>query len=277
LAIHLTSANVLSCVRNGGAPKVAADAVGAKHCDGDAPSCPCRRAPELSRISGFFVLPSDELHPQRAGVPHLSPMGGFSAFFLWLNWGMRVVAIGARALAVAELCNHLLARYRGIWGLAWRVLFAFAASGLIHASIAAEYQWKLALVRAERGLELAIATVIVGVFVFVQYYGVEAKPADRSLMMGFCLYSCFNVINSTFLERFLDNYVTLWNFLGMLAYLGSLLVWTWALLKTQTEDVAEAALLPAGIYQILTPQINDRLRSLNDQLSHFWHTGGTQS
>jgi hypothetical protein len=196
--------------------------------------------------------------------------GGASAFALWFNWGMRVVAIGARALAVAELCKHLLARYRGIWGLAWRVLLGSAASVLVYCCIAAKYQWKLALISAERGLELAIAAVIVAVFLFVRYYGVEAKSADRSLALGFCLYSCFGVLNNTILERFLDNYVPLWNFLGMMAYLSSLLLWTWALRKPQTEAVAEEALLPAGVYQVIAPQINLRLRSLNDQLYKLW-------
>jgi hypothetical protein len=195
---------------------------------------------------------------------------GFSSpFYWWLAWGMHVVSMCARALAVAELCKHLLARYRGIWGLAWRVLLACAASVLIYSCIAAKYQWKLAVITAERGLELAIAAVIVGVFVFVRYYGVEAEPADRSLAVGFCLYSCFSVLNNTILERFLDNYVTLWNFLGMLAFLGSLLLWTWALRKPLSAAGREEVLLSPGIYEAMAPQINLRLRSLNEQLSQF--------
>ncbi len=203
--------------------------------------------------------------------------GFSSAFSWWFALGMQVVATSARALAVAELCKHLLARYRGIWGLAWRVTLGSAASVLIYCCIAAKYQWKLALISAERSLELAIAVVIVAVFLFVRYYGVEARPADRSLALGFCLYSCFSVLNNTILERFLDNYVTLWNFLGMLAFLGSLLVWTWALRRPQAEVSPEETLLPAGVYQTVAPQINFRLRLLNEQLSQFWKTEATRN
>ena len=202
--------------------------------------------------------------------------GFTSPSFWWFSWGMRVVAVSARALAVAELCKHLLARYRGIWGLAWRVLLACAASVLIYSCIAARYQWKLALIRTERGLELAIAAVIVAVFVFVRYYGVEAGPADRSLAVGFCLYSFFTVLNDTVLERYLDRYLSLWNLLGMLAYLASLLLWTWALCKPHTAAVAEEALLPAGVYQAIAPQINLRLRLVNEQLRQFWKPEGTR-
>ncbi|SRR5713226_1237447 len=198
--------------------------------------------------------------------------GFSSALSWWFAMGMQVVATSARALAVAELCRHLLARYRGIWGLAWRVTLGSAASVLIYCCIAAKYQWKLALISAERGLELAIAVVIVAVFLFVRYYGVEAKPADRSLALGFCLYSCFSVLNNTILERFLDKYVTLWNFLGMLAFLASLLLWAWALRQPQAEVSREETLLPEGFYQTIGPQINIRLRLLNEQLSQFWKT-----
>jgi hypothetical protein len=202
--------------------------------------------------------------------------GKSSVFSLWFSWGMRALAIVARALAVAEICRHLLARYRGIWGLAWRVLLGCASWTLIYCCIAAKYQWKLVLISAERGLELAIAAVIVSVFIFVRYYGVEAQPADRSLTIGFCLYSCFIVLNDTILERFLDKYVALWNFLGMLAYLGSLLLWAWALRKSQTEAIPEEPLLPATVYQALAPQINLRLQLLNDHLGKIWNSEVTR-
>jgi hypothetical protein len=203
--------------------------------------------------------------------------GFASPAFWWFASGMQVVVVSARALAVAELCRHLLARYLGIWGLAWRVLLACAAVTLLYSCIATNYQWKLALIRVNRSLELAIAVVIVLVFIFVRYYDVEAKPADRSLAVGFCLYSCFRALNNTILERFLDNYVTLWNSLGMLAFLTSMLLWAWALRKSQTETSREETLLPATVYQALAPQINFRLRLLNERLLQFWKTEATRN
>src|SRR5260370_494060 len=134
----------------------------------------------------FYLLTNSAL--STLGFFAYQRWGFTSPFFWWFANGMQAVSICARALAVAELCKHLLARYRGIWGLAWRVLLGSAASVLIYCCIAAKYQWKLALISAERGLELAIAVVIVGVFLFVRYYGVEAKPADRFLALGFFLY-----------------------------------------------------------------------------------------
>ena len=90
---------------------------------------------------------------------------------------------------------------------------------------------------------------------------------DRSLAIGFCLYSCFRALNDTILERYLYDYEKVWSLLGMLAFFASLFLWSWALRKSQTQVVAEANLLPVGAYQTLAPQINLRLRTLNEQLS----------
>jgi len=202
---------------------------------------------------------------------------GLSSPTSWrVAWGMQVLVICARALAVVEICKHFLVRYSGIWALARRILLVSAGVVLLYSYLTAKHQWKLVMPSAERGLELSIAAVIVVLLLFARYYHVQANSADRSLAVGFCLYSCFSVLNNTVLERYLDQYVSLWNLLGMLAYLGSLLLWTWALRKPQTEAVAEEALLPAGVYQAIAPQINLRLRLVNEQLSQFWKAEGTR-
>jgi hypothetical protein len=196
---------------------------------------------------------------------------GFYSVALWrVGWGTQAVVVCARALAVAEVCRHLLGRYPGIWALARRILLACAALVLLYSGLAARHQWKLALVSADRGLELAIAAVIVVLFLFTHYYEVEANPADRLLALGFCLYSCLWVVDNTILERYLNGYAALWVHLQMLAFLASLILWTWALRKSQTETAAQEHLLPLGVYQSVAPQINLRLRSLNDQLYKIW-------
>ncbi len=191
-------------------------------------------------------------------------------------WGMQAVVTAARALAVTEVCRHALARYRGIWALGWRVLLSCVGIVLVYSSLAAKRQWEHILPNAERGLELSIAAALVALLVFAHYYEVEINSTDRSLAAGFCLYSCFVALNNTILEHYLYQYLTLWNLLGMLAYLASLLLWTRALCKPHIEAVAEEALLPAGVYQAIAPQINLRLRLVNEQLRQFWKPEGTR-
>jgi len=196
---------------------------------------------------------------------------GFDSVIAYrIAWGTQGIVLFARALAVAEVCRHLLSRYRGVWALAWRILLLCAVVVLSYSTLAARHDWRLALPSADRGLELSIASVIVVLLLFARYYGVKAEPVARSLAIGFCLYSCFAVLNNTMLERLLYDYSVFWNVLGMLAFLATLSIWTFALRHSESEAQAKEILLPSGIYQALAPEINLRLRLFNEQLSRFW-------
>jgi hypothetical protein len=196
---------------------------------------------------------------------------GFSPTASWrAAWGMQAVAICARALAVAELCRHLLSRYAGIWALAQRLLLVCVGLVLLNSGLAVRHQWELALPTADRGLELSIAAVIVILLLFARYYDLRPERTDRLLAIGFCLYSCFRVLNDTISDRYLFAYAKLWSLLGMLAFFASLFLWSWALRKSRTEIKAQENLLPLGVYESITPQINLRLRLLNERLCQIW-------
>jgi len=200
---------------------------------------------------------------------------GFSSRLSWrIAWGMQCAVICARALAVAEVCRGALGRYRGIWAVAWRILLACAFLMLVYSSVAASHDSRLALVAADRTLELAIATVIVGTFLFARYYDVQVRAVERSLALGFCLYSSFKVLNNTILEHYLHRYEVLWNPLGMFVFLVALLVWAWAL-RTQQTAIPKRDLLSQDLYESAMPEISLRLRMLDDRLSHFSKSGPT--
>jgi len=77
---------------------------------------------------------------------------GFSSRASWyFAWGLQGVAIGARALAVAEVCKHILSRYPGIWALGKRILLGCAGLVLLYSGVAARHRWELAVPRADRG------------------------------------------------------------------------------------------------------------------------------
>ncbi len=202
---------------------------------------------------------------------------GFNSAFSWpIVWGMQGLVIGARALAVVEVCRHLLGRYRGIWALALRILSVCVVLVLLYAALASDHRWAYALIKTERGMELSFTAAIIGTLLFTRHYDVPSSPVHRSVAIGFCLYSCFRALNDSILESHFSQYLPLWNVLEMLAFLASLLLWTWALRKTQTEAGRED-LLPGKVYQTVVPQINVRLRLLNEQLNHFWHTEGKKT
>jgi hypothetical protein len=196
---------------------------------------------------------------------------GFSSTVAWrVGWATQSVVIAARAFAVAELCRHVLGRFLGIWVLARCILLASGVVVLLYALIAADHQWRLVLNTAELGLELAIAAVIVVLLLFARYYDIAVDPPLRLLAVGLCLYSCFSALNDAVLERWLSRYVTLWNAFGMTVFLACLLLWSWAFRRSAPQMAAAPLLLSGSVYLNLIPEMNLRLRSLNEQLIEFW-------
>lgn len=194
-----------------------------------------------------------------------------SATAFRLAWGTQGLVTFARALAVAEICHRILARYSGIWQLAWRLLLAVATAISLYAFTVARGDLRFGILNMDRGLELAIATVIVLLFLFARHYEVDVEAAVRTLAVGFFLFSCFRVLDDTIFENWLHRYTELWNRLGMLAFLASLLLWSWALRRTQPRVTCEPEMLPEGLYHTLAPEINYRLKTLNEQLGQLWY------
>lgn len=190
-----------------------------------------------------------------------------------IGWGTQSLVILLRGLAVAEICRRMLAKYTGIWALAWRLLFASVALLLVYSMVVAGLQWQLVVLNADRGLELTIATAIVILFLFAHYYAVPVESAVRYLATGFFLYSSFFVLNDTILEDWKYRYATVWNLLGMFSFLTSLIIWTWALREKLPETAPEPEMLSPGAYRRLVPEIDLRLKVLNDRLTQFWYAG----
>jgi hypothetical protein len=190
-----------------------------------------------------------------------------------IAWGSQILVIVFRGLAVAEVCHRLLARYTGIWGLAWRLLLASVALLLLYAVVTAGLHPQLVLLTADRGLELTIAIAILILFLFVYYYAVPMEFAVRDLAIGFFFFSWFSVVNYLLLEVWRYRYGRLWSLLSMSAFLASLLLWIWALRDKLPDSAPGPEMLCDGIYSQLVPEINLRLRALNDSLSKFWTRG----
>ena len=202
---------------------------------------------------------------------------GFASWTAWrVFWVSQAVVVSARALAVVEVCRHLLARYKGVWALAWRLLLTCAVIVLIFSLSVGKHQWDLAVHSASRGLDLAIAVSIVGLFLFIKFYDVKTDSMDRILAVGFFLYSCFGVLNNTFLEHWLARYSDLWNILGLWTFLFSLSLWTWAVRLPQAVPVRDEVLLPETVYSTMGSEVNLRLHFLNESLNQFWNAGAPQ-
>jgi len=180
-----------------------------------------------------------------------------------------------RTLAVWEVTRRLLSAYSGVWGLASKILLAVGIAVSFACILLSRRSFYDGAMDADRGVELSLAVVIVCVFLFLRYYGLEARAPDRQLALGFCLYSSFFVINFSIFERYLQTYGNFWKFLDILAFLATLFIWTKA---ARSYTIATEAAIPPVMtepeitrdsYARVSQQLNRRLTSLNERLNRL--------
>src|ERR1700719_4537206 len=94
---------------------------------------------------------------------------GFSSPFTErFAWATQGIVLCARAVAVTEICWHVLGQYSGIWSLARRILLTFAAILAFYTLYTAGWKWDQTVLRADRGLELTVSVVILILFLFAR-------------------------------------------------------------------------------------------------------------
>lgn len=205
-------------------------------------------------------------------------LGARSKVAFGIAWGTQGVVVCARWLAVMEIAKKALAAYTGIWAMASRILIGTGVCAFVYALVASRLHWYLAVLNADRAVELCTAGFIVGMFLFVRYYGIAMPALDRMLAIGFCLYSCFVVINDSIYENWLSFAGAFWNYLDLVTFMASLILWIMAARNYSAADnnVAQPELTPQ-LYAELSHKLNSRLVLLNNRLDHLFRSEDSRS
>lgn len=198
-----------------------------------------------------------------------SHFGFISLFAKRTYWLSQVPITFMRGWIIVELWRQILARYRGIWALAWRSFCGLASLLVLSSILFAGFNWQIAILRADHAISLTMIILLVMLFVFARLYGVAVPQAVRFLSTGFVLYLGFGVLNDNILEHFLWRFASLWIVLSMLSFLASALLWAWAFRKPLELPAKNFDLLPHETYYAITPELNRRLRLLNERLSQL--------
>jgi len=195
-----------------------------------------------------------------------------------IYWAAQAVVIVARWFAVVEIARKALGDYRGIWGLAGRILIVLSFCVLFYSLAFSQFYWAYMVLNADRAVELCLASFIVGMFLFARYYQLPMLNMERQLAIGFCLYSCSWVINDSILENRQGPIWDFLNYVNSLAFIASLLLWIGAARQpVEAREQAEPTVLSPGAYTALSQKLNSRLRILNDRLDHLFHSEDTHS
>ncbi|HET7107251.1 MAG TPA: hypothetical protein VFI38_10600 [Candidatus Acidoferrum sp.] len=228
---------------------------------------------KLGRVYPLFFAYLVSTILQSIAVAALYRGGHYDKLTTWkIAWLTQGVVVFLRASVLLELNRKVLSCYIGIWALARRILLGVGAVVLACDLLLSKGQWQWMIMNGVRGLELAMAAVIVTMLMFARYYRLPVSPLQRSLAVGLCLYSVFYVVNYSLLERVLQEYAVLWNFLGIFAFIASLLLWISAVTRyAESEVTAPPPEISPELHGKLTTEVNTRLYLLNRQLIQFFH------
>jgi hypothetical protein len=192
-------------------------------------------------------------------------------------WGAQAIVVTARWLAVMEIARKVLTDYSGIRRMVTRVLLFLGLCVLVYSFAVSKFTWTLMVLNADRAVELCIATFVVCMFAFARYYRLPMLNLERQLAIGFCLYSCSQVVVDSILEHWNGARWGFLNYVNALAFLASLLLWIGAV-RTPVEERSGAADLQLSpeMYTQLSEQLNSRLNLLNHRLDHLFRSGDSR-
>jgi hypothetical protein len=126
---------------------------------------------------------------------------------------------------------------------------------------------------ADRGYHLTFAIALISCLLLVRFYLIPVDPVYKTLLAGFCVFSCFSFVANTVLQALFQRHYPgssdIWNYLEMVVFIVVQIVWAVAL-RHPVRAEARPTLLPPSTYDRLSPQVNARLRALNDLLSRLW-------
>lgn len=193
---------------------------------------------------------------------------------LVLAWVSEACILLLRTLATMEVLHLVLRPYCGIWGLGWRVLAVAFGVVILYAGIEAGRNVSWAIVLADRGFHLAFAVALVACLLLIRFYSIRVNSTYKVLLGGFCVYSCTVVLaNTVGYALTLRGFATVepvWQLTKTVAYAGVAGAWALALRKTAPATEKRPVLVAASIYQQISPEINQRLRLLNEHLIQLW-------
>jgi hypothetical protein len=216
----------------------------------------------LNLSQSLFVYPIYRHYGPYSHVAYLS------------GWWSEAITLLARLFATVEILHMVLISYRGIWGLAWRLLAGTSVVVLICVSVVSGGDASLALMRADRGYHLIFAAALVACLALIRYYLIRVETAYKVLLIGFCFYSCVKILLNTVLYDVVDqhhwHYTSIWEIVVVAPYLIVVLFWAAALLRPLPTKREQQAILPTSVYQRISPEINLQLQTINKQLMNFW-------
>lgn len=200
--------------------------------------------------------------------------GRYSHVAYVVAWWSEAITLLARVFATGEILHLVLIAYRGIWGLAWRVIAVTSAVVLVFVAATSWADPELALMRTDRGYHLIFAAALISCLVLIRYYFIHVESPYKDLLIGFCFYSCVMILLNTVLYDVFykqrSQSAPIWQILSLAPYLVVLLFWGVALVRPSPARQEQSIVMPPSEYGRISPEIHLQLQAINQQLMNFW-------
>jgi hypothetical protein len=186
-------------------------------------------------------------------------------------WSTQAVLLISRGAVCAELCWHVLQRSSGLWSVARGVLIAIAVAIAAYAgldSLRSMFRIHNLIAPAERGLELAIAAVLITLLLMAHRYKISIRRETLLLVTGLCFYSLVQTLNNAFYEG-LTNYVPWWTSFRIVSFQLTQLVWILAFVTPESTPGNEPLVMVPNVYEEQAEEVSQRLRSLEEELEEI--------
>jgi hypothetical protein len=199
---------------------------------------------------------------------------GYRSILAWYTyWFASVVVLVARALVVAELCGTSLGAYPAIWPLVRKILIFIAVVALSYAAVTAFRTSSSPLatfvLSSERALEIAFAFILVALVGFGARYMAVLGPVERNIVIGLGAYSCFQVINNTFMQQWMSRYFHWWVSVRVVAFDVAMLVWIVPLRRALPQAEPERTLISEGAATRLLRELLASMREITEELKRI--------
>lgn len=191
----------------------------------------------------------------------------------YVFWALQAVLIMLRGAAVFEVFKVVLSPFSGVWKTCRGILLLVGVTLTFAAIFAASQSGpriSAIISTGGRGLELAIVGILLFGLAFSRYYNIHIETYLLWIGFAFGFYSGVQVVNNTFLHRYLLSYFPMWSRLSVFAFDISTVLWCVALWSPLPAVRATPAALGHEDYEAIAPQMTSRLRELNSRLLDIW-------
>jgi hypothetical protein len=223
----------------------------------------------LPFFSGYVALLVIEV----AVVWSVYRVWGYTSGAAWYTYWCSVgIVLMARCAVIAELCWVSLRNYPAVWSLVRKVLAVLTVLVLGYAVIST-YQTKVSVaafvLSAESASEIAILVVLAALLVLASRYNVPLGPMERCIALGLAVFSAVQVVNDSFMERWMTQHFHWWNSTRVIAFDVALVIWLVPLRRPLPAQRGTPELLSQDGAKSLLLQLLERMRDMTETLKRI--------